>query len=67
MAHGWRLLDIDDAAGEALVRELPGTRYLRCDLLDITALQVAIDTVGREVGPVRVLVNNAANDDRQEH
>ena len=62
------LLDIQDEAGEALVAELGGGAhrplYLHCDLVDIAALQGAIARVRAELGPVGVLVNNAANDDR---
>ena len=38
--------------------------YLPCDLRDIPALQAAIGEVGRRLGPISVLVNNAANDQR---
>jgi D-xylose 1-dehydrogenase len=62
-------LDIaDDAAGrliEGLRQEgLAPPLYLPCDLRDIPALQAAIGAVGRQLGPVSVLVNNAANDQR---
>jgi D-xylose 1-dehydrogenase len=62
-------LDIaDEAAGrliEGLRQEgLAPPLYLPCDLRDIPALQAAIGAVGRQLGPVSVLVNNAANDQR---
>jgi D-xylose 1-dehydrogenase len=62
-------LDIaDDAAGrliEGLRQEgLAPPLYLPCDLRDIPALQAAVGAVGRQLGPVSVLVNNAANDQR---
>jgi D-xylose 1-dehydrogenase len=62
-------LDIaDDAAGrliEALGQEgLAAPLYLPCDLRDIPALQAAIEEIGRRLGPISVLVNNAANDQR---
>ena len=62
-------VDIADDAAAALIRELkaenfPAPHYQNCDLKDIAALQAAIATVGRDVGPVTVLVNNAANDQR---
>jgi D-xylose 1-dehydrogenase len=62
-------LDIaDDAAGtliEGLQHEgLRPPLYLRCDLRDIPALQAAIAVIARQLGPISVLVNNAANDQR---
>src|SRR3984957_3624889 len=38
--------------------------FLHCDLLDIGALRAAITDIEKRLGPVRVLVNNAASDDR---
>ena len=61
-------VDILDEAGEALVAELAGAAhrpmYLHCDLIDIPALQAAVSNIGDRLGPIAVLVNNAANDDR---
>lgn len=59
------VLDLDVAAGEALARE-PGEQvlFLRCDLTDIAALRAAVAAVEQRFGPVRALVNNAANDQR---
>ncbi len=62
-------LDIDDTAAahltEALRQEgLPPPHYKRCDLKDIPALQAAIADIGRRLGAITVLVNNAANDQR---
>jgi NAD(P)-dependent dehydrogenase (short-subunit alcohol dehydrogenase family) len=56
-------LDIDHDAGMALMGELPGTRFIACDVTDIPALRAAI---GRVVDrhPIDVLVNNAASDTR---
>jgi NAD(P)-dependent dehydrogenase (short-subunit alcohol dehydrogenase family) len=53
-------LDIDEQAAATLAAELPAARFLRCDLTDIEALRAAI----AQAGPVDVLVNNAARDDR---
>jgi NAD(P)-dependent dehydrogenase (short-subunit alcohol dehydrogenase family) len=39
-------------------------RFIEGDLKDIDMLQAAVARTGREDGPIRVLVNNAANDDR---
>lgn len=62
-------VDIDEAAATALCARiraagLRAPRFIRCDLRDIAALQAIIARVGDETGPVTVLVNNAANDDR---
>jgi NAD(P)-dependent dehydrogenase (short-subunit alcohol dehydrogenase family) len=42
----------------------PQPRFIACDLRDIEALRAAIDETSAADGPIRVLVNNAANDDR---
>ncbi|TIU23485.1 MAG: SDR family oxidoreductase, partial [Mesorhizobium sp.] len=62
-------LDIQEAVGRELKAELAGaTRhaplFLPCDVTDIAALRAAIENVREKAGPVAVLVNNAANDDR---
>ena len=58
-------IDIADAPSEALVRELKSNvRYWRCDVRDIAALRAAIADAAGALGPIRVLVNNAARDDR---
>lgn len=56
-------VDILDEVGEDLAREV-GATFLHCDVTDIAALQGAIGEVGEKLGPIGVLVNNAANDDR---
>jgi NAD(P)-dependent dehydrogenase (short-subunit alcohol dehydrogenase family) len=43
---------------------LPPPLFLPCDLRDIAALQAAIAEIGRRLGAITVLVNNAANDQR---
>jgi D-xylose 1-dehydrogenase len=59
--------DIDDRAGEALVVRLgPNAHYRRCDVADSAALREAIAATATTLGPIRVLVNNAANDLRHE-
>jgi D-xylose 1-dehydrogenase len=63
-------LDIDTDAGEALVREMASTSgsaplFVPCDLLDIEALRAAMASVQKSLGNAAVLVNNAANDQRQ--
>lgn len=62
-------LDVQDGPAEALVRELGGTArqaplYLHCDVTDVTALQASVESVRARLGPVAVLVNNAADDQR---
>jgi len=58
-------LDLQEDAGRALAAET-GALFLRCDLLDLDALAAALATAAEELGPAQVLVNNAANDQRQE-
>jgi NAD(P)-dependent dehydrogenase (short-subunit alcohol dehydrogenase family) len=53
------VVDIDREAGEAVAEEL-GVRFLACDLTDVAALRAA----AADAGPVTVLINNAANDQR---
>lgn len=64
-AQGARVafLDFDDAGGQRVAAE-SGALFLHCDLRDIAALRAAIAQVADLLGPVRVLVNNAARDDR---
>jgi D-xylose 1-dehydrogenase len=61
-------LDIDAAAGEALAGRLAGSRhaplFVHTDLTDIAGLRTAIATVRQRLGPIRVLLNNAADDSR---
>ncbi len=56
-------VDIQDTAGKALAAEL-GSLFLHCDLTDIESLKASIAAVHAALGPIGVLVNNAANDDR---
>lgn len=58
-------IDLDDASAQGLADDLgDAVRFWRCDVRDIAALQSTIAEAGRVLGPVRVLVNNAARDDR---
>jgi NAD(P)-dependent dehydrogenase (short-subunit alcohol dehydrogenase family) len=65
-------LDVDVANGQALAERLAGEGaatpplFLRCDLTDIAALQAAIAQVRAAFGPITVLLNNAANDQRHQ-
>ena len=62
------LLDVDDASASSLCASLADVphapHYLHCDLTDLDALQAAIIAVRTRIGPIAVLVNNAANDAR---
>jgi NAD(P)-dependent dehydrogenase (short-subunit alcohol dehydrogenase family) len=62
-------LDIDRSASEALCRQIGAAGRARplfvpCDLRDVAALRAAIAEVRQRFGPIRVLVNNAAHDER---
>jgi D-xylose 1-dehydrogenase len=57
-------LDVDTSAGEMLAADA-GAHFLPCDLTDLSALRGAIEAIGHEHGSASVLVNNAANDQRQ--
>jgi NAD(P)-dependent dehydrogenase (short-subunit alcohol dehydrogenase family) len=62
-------VDIQREASDALVariaaRGLPAPSFIPCDLRDIAALRAAIAQVEARLGAVRVLVNNAAHDER---
>lgn len=56
-------LDIDHDAGTALAAEVPGSRFIVCDVTDIAALRIAIERVEAKF-PIAVLINNAASDQR---
>lgn len=59
------LLDDDSRRLEASLADLdPAPAYHRCDLTDVAALQACLAEIAAAHGPVEVLVNNAANDDR---
>jgi NAD(P)-dependent dehydrogenase (short-subunit alcohol dehydrogenase family) len=66
-AQGVRVgfVDIQDDAGHALAAAL-GARghFQHCDVRDVDALRAAITQTAERLGPVTVLVNNAANDQR---
>ncbi len=67
-AQGCRVacVDLDDAAAQTLVAQAGAerVRYTHCDVRDVAALQRAIGDAEAAWGAVRVLVNNAARDDR---
>jgi NAD(P)-dependent dehydrogenase (short-subunit alcohol dehydrogenase family) len=56
-------IDIDEQAGAATAAAT-GAEFIVCDVTDIAALRSAVARVEDKRGPVAVLVNNAARDDR---
>jgi NAD(P)-dependent dehydrogenase (short-subunit alcohol dehydrogenase family) len=56
--------NVGAALADAIGQEAETPLFVPCDLTDIAALRVALDTVRAAVGPAAVLVNNAANDQR---
>jgi len=70
-AQGARVafVDVNEQAGAALAQRIaergdPEPLFLPCDVRDIPAVQQAIATAAERLGPITVLVNNAARDDR---
>ena len=65
-------VDIQDDAAASLnarISAIPATtapQYFHCDLLDIAALRAVIAKVRDTLGPIAVLLNNAANDTRHD-
>jgi D-xylose 1-dehydrogenase len=57
-------LDRGKALEQALLNEGADVVFSECDVRDVPALQAAIARSAEELGPIRVLVNNAANDRR---
>ena len=71
VAQGARVgfVDIDVPNAEALVKRLtPGAKtpplFVQADITDIAKLEAAIDMIRGRLGPITVLLNNAANDQR---
>ncbi len=58
-------IDIQEDKGQVLANSLPGSLFLQCDLTNTKDLIECVAKVRAALGPVRVLVNNAANDDRK--
>jgi NAD(P)-dependent dehydrogenase (short-subunit alcohol dehydrogenase family) len=70
-AQGARVafIDIAHEPSKALVQKMavlghPAPLFLPCDLRDIGDLRSAVAEAKRQLGPIRVLVNNAAHDER---
>ncbi|MGF1625991.1 MAG: SDR family NAD(P)-dependent oxidoreductase [Alphaproteobacteria bacterium] len=70
-AQGARVgfVDVADVPSRALVDAIarkgnPAPQFVHCDLRDIAALREAVGAIADAHGPVTVLVNNAAHDER---
>ena len=68
-AQGARVafLDTDEQSATKLLHNVQAKHtpvFLKCDLTDIAALRSAIQKAESQLGAIRVLVNNAASDDR---
>ena len=58
-------LDVAETESKALVSKLGnGVQFLKCDLTNVDSLRASFSEIEKQAGPVAVLVNNAANDDR---
>ena len=61
-------IDLNEETSRALLADLKGEKgsvhYEHADLTDIDALRQAIDNIRKALGPITILVNNAANDQR---
>ncbi len=61
-------VDLQRQAGTALAAELAEAGdtalFVECDVVDIAALQAAINRAREQLGPIAALVNNAADDER---
>ena len=66
-AQGSRVafLDVDEPSGRSLA-QATGAMFLACDLTDLGALDGAMARAAAELGPIQVLVNNAAVDARHD-
>jgi NAD(P)-dependent dehydrogenase (short-subunit alcohol dehydrogenase family) len=62
-------VDIAVEASKELVAKIgaahPPPLFLHCDLTDIAALETAMEEIRQRLGPIAILINNAANDQRQ--
>jgi D-xylose 1-dehydrogenase len=63
-------VDIQTEPSKALAARLgasgPAPLFIRCDLSDIAALEATMEEVRQRLGPIAVLINNAANDQRED-
>jgi D-xylose 1-dehydrogenase len=61
-------LDIVEDASRTLEQTLTDAKhppqYIHCDLTDLGAVAATFECIDKEAGPVEILINNCANDDR---
>ena len=62
-------IDINEEASNKLVEDCKNKKlsipnFIKCDLLNIKDLQNVISKIISEKGPIEILINNAANDER---
>ena len=64
-AQGARVgfVDINEPASKQVAAKT-GAQFLKCDIIDVKAYQAAIAEMAGKLGPITVLVNNAAHDER---
>lgn len=56
-------VDVQEDAGQSLAIET-GAFFQAADITDVSALQAAFTALAKKIGSARVLINNAANDQR---
>lgn len=63
-------VDIQTEPSKALVAKIgasgPAPLFVQCDVTDIAALEAAMEEIRQRLGPIGVLINNAANDERED-
>ncbi len=63
-------VDIQTEPSKALAARLgasgPAPLFINCDVTDVAALEAAMEEVRQRLGPIGVLINNAANDERED-
>ncbi len=63
-------VDVQTEPSKALAARLgaagPAPLFVKCDVPDVAALEAAREEIRQRLGPIAVLINNAANDARQD-
>jgi NAD(P)-dependent dehydrogenase (short-subunit alcohol dehydrogenase family) len=61
-------VDVDTSRANEVVGQLMAAkhspRFAHCDLTNVDSIRESVADIAAELGPIRILVNNAANDDR---